>query len=242
MECDDTRLLVDAGFSARETRRRLASLERSPERLDGILITHEHSDHIGGLLALARKLEIPVYCNRATQEAIQWSVKEKLNYRIFATGASFDVGGVFVETFSVPHDAADPVGFVLRTPRGSIAFATDLGHVTKLVLERIRPANVLVLETNHDVKMLQNCPRRPWSLKQRILGRHGHLSNEAAADTIEQVVTPNLRHVYLGHLSRECNNPDLAMRVMTHRVERLGAAHVELELTNQTAPCRTLQL
>ena len=115
-----------------------------------------------------------------------------------------------VETFSIPHDAQDPVGFLLRTRRGNIGFATDLGHVTNLVLDRIRAANVLVLESNHDVKMLQDCPRRPWSLKQRILGRHGHLSNEAAAEAAEQIMSAELRHLYLGHLSRECNRPELA--------------------------------
>ena len=102
--------------------------------------------------------------------------------------------------------------FLLRTAAGNIGFLTDLGHATKLVLERVRAANVLVLEANHDVKMLQECPHRPWSLKQRILGRHGHLSNEAAADAAEEIMSADLRHLYLGHLSRQCNRPDLAFR------------------------------
>jgi phosphoribosyl 1,2-cyclic phosphodiesterase len=147
-----------------------------------------------------------------------------------------------VDTFSIPHDAADPVGFLLRTPRGNVGFLTDLGHATKLVLERVRTAHVLVLESNHDVKMLQDCPRRPWSLKQRILGRHGHLSNEAAADAATEIMSAELRQLYLAHLSRECNKPDLAHRVMTDRLQKIGATHVKLETTAQATPCPTLPL
>jgi phosphoribosyl 1,2-cyclic phosphodiesterase len=147
-----------------------------------------------------------------------------------------------VETFSVPHDAQDPVGFLLRSNSTNIGFLTDLGHTTRLVLERIRPSHALVLESNHDVKMLQDCPTRPWSLKQRILGRHGHLSNEAAADVAEQIMSAELRHLYLGHLSRECNIPQLAHRVVSERLQKIGATHVRLEVTSQSTPCQTLEL
>jgi phosphoribosyl 1,2-cyclic phosphodiesterase len=183
-----------------------------PENLSGILITHEHSDHIQGLTALAEKLRIPVYCNRPTQEAIQDSLDITLDCRLFSTGASFEIGDVLVETFAIPHDAQDPVGYLLRASGTNIGFLTDLGHATKLVLERVRPANVLVLESNHDVKLLQDCPRRPWSLKQRILGRHGHLS------------------------------PELAQRVMHERLQKLGASHVSLALAAQHVPCPTLTI
>jgi phosphoribosyl 1,2-cyclic phosphodiesterase len=147
-----------------------------------------------------------------------------------------------VETFSIPHDAQDPVGYILRTNSGNIGFATYLGHVTKLVLDRIRSANALVLESNHDVKMLQDCPHRPWSLKQRILSRHGHLSNEAAADCIQEIMSTNLRHLYLGHLSRDCNKPELAQRVMSKRLQTLGATHVQLNVADQKTACQTLML
>ncbi|MFO1476203.1 MAG: MBL fold metallo-hydrolase [Verrucomicrobiota bacterium] len=242
VETGETRLLVDAGFSLRQIRQRLATIGRAPENLSGILITHEHSDHIAGLGALVEKLQVPVYCNRATAEAIQDSTGKRLPCRLFATGASFEIGEVLVETFSIPHDAQDPVGFLLRTASGNLGFLTDLGHATQLVLQRVRPANALVLEANHDVKMLQECPRRPWSLKQRILGRHGHLSNEAAADAAEFLMSADLRHLYLGHLSRECNTPDLARRVVQQRLEKIGASHCRLELTSQSTPCATLAL
>ncbi len=242
VETGETRLLVDAGFSGRQIRQRLAGIGRVPENLTAILITHEHSDHITGLAAIAEKARIPVYCNRATMEEIQRTQSAHLDFRLFVAGGGFDVGDISVETFSIPHDAQDPVGFVLRTTGGSIGFATDLGHVTKLVLERIRKTNALVLESNYDVKMLQDCPHRPWSLKQRILSRHGHLSNEAAADCVSEIMTDDLRHLYLGHLSRDCNKPELAQRVMSKRLETLTAPHVQLHLTSQAVPCPTLTL
>jgi phosphoribosyl 1,2-cyclic phosphodiesterase len=242
VETDETRILVDAGLSARQIRQRMASIGRAPENLSGILITHEHSDHIQGLGALAEKLRIPVYCNRPTVEAIQRQLGNAVKCRLFATGMSFEIGDVLVETFAIPHDAQDPVGFLLRTAETNIGFLTDLGHVTRLVLERVRKANVLVLEANHDVKMLQECPHRPWSLKQRILGRHGHLSNEAAADAVEEIMSADLRHLYLGHLSRECNRPELARAVVRDRLGKLNASHVCLNLAAQDVPCPTLSL
>jgi phosphoribosyl 1,2-cyclic phosphodiesterase len=242
VETDETRVLIDAGFSLRQIRQRLAGIGRAPENLTGILITHEHNDHIQGLGALGEKLRIPIYCNRSTQDAIRSQLDLKLECRLFETGASFEVGDILVETFSIPHDAQDPVGYLLRSQGVNLGFLTDLGHVTKLILERVRPANALVLEANHDVKMLQECVRRPWSLKQRILGRHGHLSNEAAADAFEQIVSAELRHLYLGHLSRECNRPELAHRTVNERLQKVGAHHVRLELTSQKVPCATLTL
>lgn len=242
VETDEARVLIDAGFSLRQIRQRLASIGRAPENLTGILITHEHADHVQSLPGLSAKLHIPVYCNRPTQEAVEYNLQTRLACHLFATGDSFEVGDIVVETFSVPHDAQDPVGFLLRTSAGNIGFLTDLGHATRLVLERVRPAHALVLEANHDVKMLQDCPHRPWSLKQRILGRHGHLSNDAAADAAEQIMSADLRHLYLGHLSRQCNHPELAHRVVNDRLQKIGAHHVHLELTAQALPCQTLSL
>ncbi len=263
VETAETRLLIDAGFSPRQLRQRLAAIGRAPENLSAILLTHEHSDHISGLPGLADKLQIPVYCNRGTQDGTIWAfksrwtskkapalegldgteaIKKKMDWRLFTTGAGFEIGDVAVETFSIPHDAQDPVGFLVRTPGINIGFATDLGHMTKLVIERTRAAHVLVLESNHDVKLLQECPHRPWSLKQRILGRHGHLSNEAAADAAEQIITAELKHLYLGHLSSECNKPEIARRVMHDRLLKMGAAHVALQIAAQHVPAATLEL
>jgi phosphoribosyl 1,2-cyclic phosphodiesterase len=263
VETETSRVLVDAGFTPRQIRQRLATIGRTPENLSAILITHEHSDHISGLFGLAEKLRIPIYCNRDTQEAIAWALKErwngrreplfdgmektaadfltKLEWRLFQTGDRFELNDLLVETFPIPHDAQDPVGFLLRTGAGNLGFVTDLGHMTKLVIERVRAANVLVLESNHDLRMLQDS-RRSWSLKQRILGRHGHLCNEAAADAAAEIMSADLKHLYLAHLSRECNKPELAMRVMAGKLAQIGAHHVQLQLAAQDAPCQTLEL
>ncbi len=263
LETAEARVLVDAGFSPLQIRKRLAGIGRTPENLTAILITHEHSDHISGLLGIADKFHIPVYCNRGTQDGTVWAfktkwaskknplldgldgtehLKKKMDWRLFETGASFEISDVSIETFSIPHDAQDPVGYLLRTAAGNFGFATDLGHTTKLVLDRIRHANVLVLESNHDVKMLQDCPRRAWSLKQRILGRHGHLSNEAAAEATAQIMSAELRQLYLAHLSRECNKTELAHRVMSDRLQKIGATHVQMQIAAQDVPCATLNL
>ncbi len=263
VETPEARILVDAGFSPLQIRKRLATIGRTPENLSAILVTHEHADHIAGIPGLAEKLRVPVFCNRGTQDGTIWALKtkwdskkkpafagadgtehlkSKIDWRLFETGASFEIGDIGIDTFSIPHDAQDPVGFVLRTPAGVIGFATDLGHVTKLVLERIRGTNVLVLESNHDVKMLQDCPRRSWALKQRILGRHGHISNPTAAETVAQIMSAELKHLYLAHLSRECNKPELAEHVMAEQLHHIGAHHVRLQVADQDVPCATLTL
>ena len=166
----------------------------------------------------------------------------RFEFRLFSTGASFEVGGVGVDTFSVPHDACDPVGFLLHTAGGNIGFLTDLGHATKLVIERVRSARALVLEANHDLKLLQDDTKRPWSVKQRIVSRHGHLSNEAAAEVAVQIVSAELQHLYLGHLSGDCNRPELAHRVVSQSLQKTGATHVHVQVASQETPCATLVL
>ena len=242
LEAGETRLLIDAGLSGRQIRQRLLGIGRAPENLSGILITHEHSDHTQGLTGLAAKCRLPVYCNRLTRDAIAASLDLALDFRLFSTGAAFELGDVQVESFSISHDANDPVGFLIRTSEGNFGFLTDLGHATRLVIERIRPANVLLLESNHDVKLLQDDPHRPWSLKQRILSRHGHLSNDAAAEVAAEVAGAELQHIYLGHLSGDCNRPELACGTVGGRLRQIGASHIRLEAASQNAPCATLTL
>ena len=242
LETGDTRLLVDCGFSARQIKQRLATINRIPDRLDGILITHEHTDHVAGLKHLAAKLGIPIYCNRHTSEEISRIHETAFDFRLFDTGQSFEVGEVGVDTFSVPHDAIDPVGFLLHTPKGRIGVLTDLGHGTRLVADRVRTANVLLLETNHDVDLLRDCPHRPWHLKQRIMGRHGHLSNEGAAEFAETFLHADLHHIFCVHLSGECNTPELAHADIDAMLQRTGATHTQITITQQTIPSPTLQI
>lgn len=242
LETPNSRVLIDCGISAKRIREALLNLDRTPERLNGILITHEHSDHISGLKVLAAKLGIPVYCNRHTAEEIRRIHDADFDFRLVETGNTFEIGDLNVDTFPIPHDAIDPMGFMLHTPEGRIGFLTDMGHGTRLVADRVRDAEVLLLETNHDVDLLNNDPRRPWSLKQRILSRHGHLSNEGAAQFLEQLVHPELQHIYCAHLSRECNTPDLAHTEIHTQLGQLGASFVNVEVTSPRQPCKTLGL
>ncbi len=246
IESDRTCLLVDAGLSGRQIKERLALLGRSIEQITGIVLTHEHGDHTRGLTVLCKQRAIPVYANRLTAEAISSDPERNaavpISWRLFATGSSFEIGDLTVESFSVPHDAQDPVNFVVRHNGYTVGVLTDLGHATKLVADRVRATDVLIVEANHDVKMLQDDTVRPWSTKQRILSRHGHLSNDAAATLACDVVTDKLRHVFLAHLSRDCNRPELAQRVVAERLGKLGARHVRVAVSGQDAPTATVSL
>ena len=228
------RLLVDAGLSARQIAARLEGLGVAPESLDGILLTHEHGDHVGGLDVFCKKFAVPVYCNSLTSETLRRSAGAgQKDWRVFSTGSDFFVKDIAVQTFPVPHDAVDPVGFVLHADGASLGFLTDLGHATKLVYERVRPAQTLVIETNHDEKMLQNDMRRPWSVKQRIMSRHGHLSNAAAAAVISEMLGGGLERVILGHLSRDCNSPEVAISTVRSKLAEIGATGLEIHCAAQ---------
>ncbi|MFQ3671862.1 MAG: MBL fold metallo-hydrolase, partial [Verrucomicrobiia bacterium] len=156
-----------------------------------------------------------------------------VDWRMFQTGSEFSVGDLGVEAFSVPHDAYDPVGFVVHGGGRTAGFLTDLGYATHAAVERVRRAEVLVLEANHDLDLLRADVKRPWAVKQRILARHGHLSNEAAAQVAGEVVTERLLHLFLGHLSADCNRPELAEACVGARLAEVGASHVQLHRTCQ---------
>jgi phosphoribosyl 1,2-cyclic phosphodiesterase len=215
------RLLVDAGFSARQISQRLETAGVCPDSLDGILITHEHGDHIAGLAIFCRRFGIPVYANPLTAETLRRGfLADFSKWNLFMTGSVFAIKDIEVQSFYVPHDAVDPTAFVFTGGAGSIGVLTDLGYAPKLALERIRQVHTLVIETNHDERMLQEDTKRPWSVKQRILSRHGHLSNDAAAKLVSAIAGNRLRRVVLGHLSRDCNRPELALEAMrSHGIE-----------------------
>ena len=154
VETPNTRILIDAGFSTRRITQRLAEIGVQPEQIDGILVTHEHSDHSCGLNVWSKRFKTPIYANRLTAEALSKSVINA-SWKIFATGSAFPIGDLEVDSFSIPHDAAEPVGYVLRHAAREIGFLTDLGFATRMVTERVRAVHTLVIETNHDEKMLQ---------------------------------------------------------------------------------------
>src|SRR6266576_5772252 len=226
---DHCRILVDGGLSARQVVLRLEKCGLTPEQLDGVVLTHEHTDHICVLEVLCHKFDLPIYCNRLTAEALRSGglVERCRNWRLFVTGAEFSICDMTVQTFPVPHDAVDPLGFAFHAGSGGLGFITDLGYPTKMVIERLREVQTLVIETNHDEKLLQNDTYRPWPVKQRIQSRHGHLSNAAAAGVIEELLSGKIERVVLGHLSRDCNTPELALGAVRASLAKYARIDIE---------------
>ena len=230
-----THVLVDAGISCRRICTGLKELGVEPTELAGVLITHEHSDHISGLTTLTKQLRLPVYASPGTGRK-RWSrrgcVEELL--RPVAPGEGFSIGGLAIESFPTSHDAAESVGYALSAGGRKAAVVTDLGYVTEAVLRGIRGADLLVAEANHDVEWVQSGPY-PYHLKARILGDRGHLSNEAGAELAWTAVEGGARTVVLAHLSHENNTPDRAHEVVRGVLERRGAA-VGRDVALEVAP------
>jgi len=227
---DTTAILVDAGLSGKETARRLAVLGVEVSSIRAICLTHEHSDHTAGLAILQRNGGLQLYANSGTIEGVELRLGQGvLKWNVFATGSPFQVGDLSIEPFSVPHDAYDPVGFVIGQGVFRVGVVTDMGVVTGLIRERLKHCNAVVVESNHDERLLKEADR-PWHLKQRISGRQGHLSNEHAAELVAEIAGPELSAVFLAHLSEECNRPDLALRTVGRSLERLGLKHVAVKI------------
>ncbi len=214
-----SKVLIDAGLSAKKLKFLLSEEGLKVEDLDAVFLTHEHNDHTAGLRGLSRLLNLPVFANQDTIDALQPKLPRRPNWKRFHTGEPFEFRDLRIHPFSVPHDAYDPVGFFfewgtedLFDPPSSLAWVTDLGFVPTLVRERIRQATILVIESNHCSEMLENDQKRPWSLKQRIRGRHGHLSNQTTYDLLESTENACWREVFLMHLSQDCNDVDLVRK------------------------------
>jgi len=244
-----TKILVDAGISGRETYKRMKSLGEDPRSLCAILITHEHSDHVYGLATLAKKLRIPVFMTGATHQA--WAramrdengVKPQLEkFERFESGHRFQIGDIEVRPFTIPHDAADPVGFTFRAEGVKIGFATDLGYLPASVREHLRGSDVLVMESNHDLEMLRGGPY-PWAVKQRVMSRVGHLSNEALAEFFGNDYDNSATFVVLAHLSEQNNHPEIARREAERALAaRGGLFNNRLRLALQSEPLAPIRL
>ena len=233
LETDEARILIDAGFSGRQIRQRLATIARAPESIHGILITHEHSDHISGLARLARRLGIPVYISKLTAPAVDWG-EIPPHLECFQAGASFTVGDIDVDSFGIPHDAIDPVGFCFHAEGIKIAVATDLGYITESVKFHLRRSNLMLLEANHDIEMLKVGPY-PWSVKQRVMSRVGHLSNDTISDFLLGDFDGFPARLVLGHLSEHNNHPEIVRLVATQALAKRGLA-TPLEIASQSRP------
>ena len=216
-------LLVDAGKSMREIIRALEAIRANGAPLDGILVTHEHTDHTRSVGALSRKYDIPVYANAATFAAMEKTVGNiaSRNIRLFNTGQDFYIKDIGIYPYSIPHDASDPVGFCFYGGGKKISIMTDLGYVPPQLLDTVERSNVILIEANHDVTMLQNGPY-PQALKRRILGRKGHLSNDAAAKALLELYRSGVGRVILGHLSEHNNTVSRAVETVETYLYRNG--------------------
>ncbi|MCK5850081.1 MAG: MBL fold metallo-hydrolase [Kiritimatiellae bacterium] len=237
-----TRILIDAGLSCKETSARLENCGIAIEDIEAICITHEHSDHKASLRALSRRTGAHIYANAGTIEALKRDPKlSDLAWHQFTNGAPFSVGDLIIEPFSVPHDSYDPVGFVIRNGTTSVGMVTDMGIATELIRERLKKHNALILEFNHDEEMLK-ASGRPWSLIQRIMGRQGHLSNSQAAELLDHVSGPELKAVFLAHLSSDCNTPELAIKSAREVLKKNNLGHVKINIANHNTPTEAVDL
>ena len=219
LEVKGIKILIDAGLSCRKLQSLLHEQKTKIEEIEAVFLTHEHNDHSAGVRGLSRFQQLPIFANQDTKEAIQSKLSRRPNWKIFETGKQFEFKSLKIHPFSVPHDAYDPVGFYFQwgngelfDPPGSLAWVTDLGCVPNLVRERIRNAKILVVESNYCSKMLEADNRRPWSLKQRIRSRHGHLSNDSTFELLNSFGNPCWEKIFIMHLSKDCNDVEMVLQ------------------------------
>ena len=251
---EKTKVLVDVGLSCREIVRRLAMVGVDPGDLDAVLITHEHSDHVGGLRNLMGKVRGRVYISGATEEAYftyrpynKNGGDEGAKRRDAITGRTvtvesdneFRIGDIDFEPFTVPHDAVDNFGFIAKWQGVRMATLTDFGHITQTMKEKLNGCDGIIIESNHSRDMLRACPVYSWSLKQRIAGRRGHLSNEDLADWLQNDFDGSARHIVLAHLSQKANDVHLA-RITAETALRMRAplfpAETKITLSSHKEP------
>ena len=234
LRCSSGDYLIDAGLSAKQIVLRLEQVGVDPDGLAGIFLTHEHSDHTRGLDVFLRKRKIPVYANALTKEALQYSISSEVSWKLFQTGQSFIVSDITVIAFPIPHDAAEPVGFVLEDKSARFGLVTDVGYITQSMRMHLREADALFVEANYDEALLEADTKRPWATKQRISSKHGHLSNTQAGELIADVGSDKLCYVLLGHLSSDCNNAKIATDTISPLIQSVG--NIGLICANQNEP------
>ena len=238
---ENTRILVDAGLSMRELRKRLAAIGEDLSRIDAILITHEHSDHVSGLPVLARNQDVraTIYLTRLTAPAIDWGEVPPPRLEPFQAGVGFQIGDIEVQSFGIPHDAIDPVGFAFEAQGVRIGVATDLGYLPESIKYHLRRMDLLLLEANHDLDMLKVGPY-PWSVKQRVMSRVGHLSNLGMSDYLMQDLDSCTANLVLGHLSEHNNHPAIVQMIAVEALQRRGL-RTRLSIATQRSPSEVFQ-
>lgn len=220
LECGQTRILIDAGFSAKRLREKLALLGLDAEDLNAILVTHEHIDHVRGIRVLTKNLSIPVYATLGTADGADPS-RECPRWNIFEPNQSFMIQDVRITPFPIPHDACEPVGFRIEYAGIGYGHLSDAGHVTDTIRKALAGVNLLFLEANYDPDLLADDLKRSYSTKQRIASHHGHLSNEQASSFLEDIGHEDLHHIVLAHLSKDCNRPHIAAGTARERLHHL---------------------
>ncbi len=241
-----TSILVDAGFSCRETFRRMKQAGLAPEDLDAIVISHEHADHVYGVYVLARKLDVPVFMTAATHHMWWRSIRDRYDgqhlHRLetFSAGHAFQIGDLEVMPFTIPHDAVDPTGFAFRAEGVKMALVTDLGYLPENVKYYVKGSDCLIIESNHDLEMLRTGPY-PWAVKQRVLSKKGHLSNDTLAEFFCNDYDGNAAFVVLAHLSEQNNHPEIAREAAEKALRgRLDLLRNRLLLATQDKPLETI--
>ncbi|WP_250278116.1 MBL fold metallo-hydrolase [[Clostridium] colinum] len=219
----DTKILIDAGLSAIKIENALKDINVSLDDIDAIFVTHEHSDHIDGIGVVSRKYNLPVYATEGTWNNMPQKIGKisQNNKRLVYKDEGIWLNDIFIKPFGVPHDAKEPVCYSVLYNGIKICVATDMGHITRDIIENIRHSSALVLESNHDVNMLK-MGSYPYNIKERILGKYGHISNETCGKLLSCVMNNKLKNVFLGHISQDNNTPDLAYLTVSNILEEFG--------------------
>ncbi len=245
VQTENTKILIDAGVSAKKIVNALTSFNTDISNIDAIIVTHEHSDHVQGLGTISSKYDIPVFANSETWENMP-KQRDKIcskNQKLFNINKNFEINDLIINPFSIPHDAANPCGFNICKDKKKLSIATDIGHMTKDILTRLEGSNFLMLEANYDPDILKCCSY-PYLLKTRIAGKNGHLSNEMAGKTVAYLLNTGLNNVVLGHLSKENNFPELAYKTV---VDELISNHFDenklsLSVASREKPGKTIEI
>ena len=233
LECGSTRILIDAGLSAKQLCLRLDSLGIAPASLSGILLTHEHGDHVRGLKNFLKKHPVPIYATAETAHVVREQEIGEATWKTFEAGQVFALDHLSIKSFSIQHDAVDPVGFVFDSRGLRFGLLSDAGHVTSSMIHHLKDLAALFVEANYDDELLELDTKRPWSIKQRISSRHGHLSNGQVEALLREISHPELLQIVFGHLSSDCNCPKKVTSRFANCLAELGHTGTALHCASQ---------